>query len=685
MPNDEGLPRTEGGDDQPPDDSADEPALEADEAEDDEPVTTEQSRSSTREISAAQFKQILADHRKWLESDGNEGTRANFRKANLRRRHFWSVDLRAALFWKADISGASFRDANLQGADLRRANLKGASFVENVVLRDAQLQDAIFLGAKGLLVGQLAGANVSGAKLPDDIAKFEGLAHVTEISKHARNVFLAVVGGCVFSWLTIATTTDVALLTNSGSSPLPIIQTKVPIAGFYWAAPAILLALYAYLHLYLQRLWEGMASLPAIFPDGRTLDERAYPWLLSGIVRAHVPRLKDKPQARLGLQVAVSLVAAWMFVPGTLGLFWLRYLPRHDWPWTLWLVALFVVAVAFGTASYRLATTTLRGEPTTKPDVESEDEAATPTWKRAARVVRGYRPDLYSAIAAVLGLLISLSISMGAIQGRPDKSPPTYDFRTWVYTFAKISGYYPALEMVGEDVSFKPEDWSGLGKEPDDLSPAALAEVKGAQLADSDLEYARAFDAFFLKADLRDANLQGAHLWDANLQGANLRDASLKGANLLGANLQGANLWDANLQGADLEGASFKGANLLGADLQGAHLSDANLQGANLSFANLQGAELFRAILQGANLTRATGLTQDQLDRACGDNETKLPKKPEGLTIKLCSGLDLSGLDFRDFKGLTQAQLDESCGNDKTELPEGLKIDPCPDETEESD
>ena len=486
----------------------------------------------------------------------------------------------------------------------------------------------------------------------------------------------------MFSWLTIATTTDAALLTNSGSSPLPIIQTKVPIAGFYWAAPAILLALYSYLHLYLQRLWEGMASLPAIFPDGRTLDERAYPWLLSGIVRAHVPRLKDNPQSLLGLQVAVSLVTAWMFVPGTLGLFWLRYLPRHDWPWTLWLVALFVVSVAFGTYTYRLATTTLRGELTTEPDAENEDEAATPTWKRALRAVQGYRPDRYSVIVAVLGLMISL----GAIEGRPyDPNTLTYDFPTWVYTLAESAGYYPALEIASDDVSFKPENWKGLGKEPNELTPADLAEVTGAQLAGRDLKYAYADGAFFLKANLRGANLQQVGLFSANLQEADLAFANLQGAVLAGANLQEANLAFANLQEADLDGANLQEANLISANLQEANLISANLQRANLRGANLQEAEFEFADLQGADFQNTEGLTQVQLDEACGDEETKLP---EGLTIELCRGLDLSGRDLRYFKGLTQAQLDESCGDDETKLPErpeDLTIKPCPDETEKSD
>lgn len=68
--------------------------------------------------------------------------------------------------------------------------------------------------------------------------------------------------------------------------------------------------------------------------------------------------------------------------------------------------------------------------------------------------------------------------------------------------------------------------------------------------------------------------------------------------------LQGAFLWQANLQGAILTGAQ--------------------LQGANLVKANLEGAQL-----QGVDLTHVQDLTQPQINRACVDENTRLP---EGLT-----------------------------------------------------
>jgi len=83
----------------------------------------------------------------------------------------------------------------------------------------------------------------------------------------------------------------------------------------------------------------------------------------------------------------------------------------------------------------------------------------------------------------------------------------------------------------------------------------------------------------------------------------NLRGAHIPRVDLSGTNLHGARLRDADLTGAFLDGT----------DLTGASLYDANLSGADLSRANLTGAHL-----DYADLTGAKGLSQEQLDTACG-------------------------------------------------------------------
>src|SRR5215212_5595458 len=80
-----------------------------------------------------------------------------------------------------------------------------------------------------------------------------------------------------------------------------------------------------------------------------------------------------------------------------------------------------------------------------------------------------------------------------------------------------------------------------------------------------------------------------------------------------------------NLKGADLNRANLKGADLRGADLREAYLKEANLQKALFAGANLQGANF-----EKANLQEATALTQEQLEHASGDENTKMP---EGLKV----------------------------------------------------
>ncbi len=81
------------------------------------------------------------------------------------------------------------------------------------------------------------------------------------------------------------------------------------------------------------------------------------------------------------------------------------------------------------------------------------------------------------------------------------------------------------------------------------------------------------------------------------------------------------------------EGKEGERADLHEANLEKAYLNRANLQKANLRGANLQRADLLRANLQGADLREAVELTQEQLDLACGDAETKLSP---GMFIKPC-------------------------------------------------
>jgi hypothetical protein len=114
-----------------------------------------------------------------------------------------------------------------------------------------------------------------------------------------------------------------------------------------------------------------------------------------------------------------------------------------------------------------------------------------------------------------------------------------------------------------------------------------------------------------------------------DLRMAFLHKAHLEGADLRKTHLEGANLREVHLEGAHLNRAYLEGANLLNAHLEGAILAGAHLEGTDLDGVYLDEANLTVTHLEGADLSKAKGLKQDQIDKAFGNAETKLP---EGLT-----------------------------------------------------
>jgi uncharacterized protein YjbI with pentapeptide repeats len=108
-----------------------------------------------------------------------------------------------------------------------------------------------------------------------------------------------------------------------------------------------------------------------------------------------------------------------------------------------------------------------------------------------------------------------------------------------------------------------------------------------------------------------------------NFAGARLRQSELQIVTADRTNFHGANMSLANLFGGRFSSADFSDVNLSGAALVGGYFGGARFGGAVLTGANISGSDL----------SLATGLTQAQLNTACGDATTALPA---GLTVPAC-------------------------------------------------
>jgi uncharacterized protein YjbI with pentapeptide repeats len=110
------------------------------------------------------------------------------------------------------------------------------------------------------------------------------------------------------------------------------------------------------------------------------------------------------------------------------------------------------------------------------------------------------------------------------------------------------------------------------------------------------------------------------------------------GCDLAGADLSNTCVKDHDLHGADFTGADaslmcMSFANFTNVRFQNTDLSGANMAGAKMDGADMTGAKTSITSFLGTDLRKVKGLTQKQLDVACGDAKTRLPP---GLKVHTC-------------------------------------------------
>jgi len=626
-------------------------------------------RSSKIDSSEWALEEALANHKEWLDSHGATGGKADLQKAQFEDHELIGVNLRYADLQDANLKSADLLLADLRDACLVRANLQESCLV-GVNLEGANLEGAALESAMGLLPRQLAGANLHEASLPGTILEFNALAEFQRTSATTARLFATTLVVSLLSCLTIWKTKDVQLLTDSAIIPYLHSSAAAPTDEIYLIAPAALLAIYLWFLYNLQRVWDAVLELPAIFPDGRVLGQKG-PRIITGLLRTHFRWMNpDAPSTRL-IEKSISVLLAYWAVPLVLLFFWARYLTLQELHGTILQEALILTAVAAA-----LYCTTSTGRP-----AERWLEQAKPDSRLVARL-KGLKPA-----SVLLALFVVLSFfSIGTIAGVPhdQRRAPQYasaSIRRWAPTVLWLVGYDPYAELTEASISLRPSNWTGADDQ--------VSEVRGAHLNGTNFRYAQAYGAFLAGAHLFRANFQGAFMSEADLRGADLGQANLKfavldraqlnhanldravldGANLTRVDLRGANLSYSSLANADLldarlDGVSFYGAHaenasLVRGNLEKADMREAHLEGANLDSADLQQAYLWSSKLSGAHLQNA------QLATAIFINADLQGADLRGAhfngTVLNGANLTDSNLDGADLRGALQLAAYQVC------------------------
>ena len=508
--------------------------------------------------------------------------------------------------------------------------------------------------------------------MPADDEKAQ-IARIDRLIATAKGSWFALLSYLAFVGVTLMGVEDADFFIPSRQTELPIIGVSVPTALFFYVAPGLGAAVYAYFHLHLLKLWEQLSLAPAQV-DNVPLSDNIAPWLIADYALVQRPdgALRNRPLGRLAHYVVGGL--AFWAAPLVLAAFWFRSMPKHD-PWLTGLAIgiPLLLAIYVGKRSHEQLVSLM------KPDA-------------TIRMVSNVAWSIVAFVTLLFGQLSSYGIY--------DEDPRMHALHKWAEwpVSANLAGVaFTETPKGWEDFDVARDTYRRTWCKERGVSSLACGEVdhSGSVLSDdlqyfrdmwckealapsrncrdyfkaTDREFADAWSvrrssslATAIKLDLSKTDLRRANLWRARLEGANLWRAQLEGANLREAQLEGADLRQAQLEGAFLSRARLEGARLSEAQLDGATLDNTQLDGADLSFTQLKGAHLFQARLEGANLAGA------QLEEA---NLEGAQLRGADLWRAQLRGAALRDVDYTSV-AWEQSQIDDVYGDESVTLPPSL-------------
>jgi uncharacterized protein YjbI with pentapeptide repeats len=493
-------------------------------------------------------------------------------------------------------------------------------------------------------------------RLSEDVKGY--LDEANAASEPARTAWLAFLLLLTYVIVTLASVSHKDLLLNSPVK-LPIINTEIPLVGFFQYAPAMLLLVYLSLlvqHVIVARKYRRFtdAIVPQELETGteHPARERVHSYAFSQILAGPRPHRITKLMMQLIVYVTFALLPI-----ATLLYFQIKFLPYHE----VWITYWHRFAVILGFAMLILLTPIMQhAPPRRKWDLSLGPPAE--AWEVSGRQV--------FMILLLLPVVLGFSWLIATV-------PDEWIDRRLGFVAPKSAAIGPAGEakLLNPIVrrlfyDLLPDDGSKgwwrrwllsyriLIVEDTDLG---VAESVNLVLRERDFRYALLNRSDFHRADLTWADLRAAQMWRATIRGK-LNDTQLQGAVLKEAELQGAQMASASLQGADLTRAELQGANLSYARLQGANLKGAQLQGADLSFAQLEGADLEGALLMDADLDGA-----ELQGAVLSGAEIWLAKFPNALSEQRPVPLGLADLKMSPPTATAKAQLKHGIEADITD------------------
>ncbi|MEM9784439.1 MAG: pentapeptide repeat-containing protein [Pseudomonadota bacterium] len=559
---------------------------------------------------------------------------------------------------------------------------------------------------------------------PEPNGDAEAITRIDDLSKLARTTWFGLLAYLAFVGITLLGVEDADFFVPSRQTQLPLVNVAIPTASFFWFAPILGVALYAYLHLQLVKLWDALAKAPAEVGGG-PLRERVYPWLINSLALSFRADVAPSGRPLNWLSGLVTRLLVWVAAPAVLFGFWWRSMPAHEEWLTLFIALCLLLALYVGFTNWWQMLNRMRGRDRSpwsgwfwlkRPlGVMALALVIAVSWLRTEAGLQHTATRFAAFIDTALGTTVSRDFD-AQIAALPTLDTFTYGEGHWligrwleddlVFTENTWTPLSPT-DLRAEDLTSKPADlrdfetarsrfrsvWcrrQGLVPEVcgQPATRAAPVPVHVAAKRDawcSDGRYTAgdgrtdvpACARFFSDLDTAFGNAW-AEEWQVQLSAANrldLRSRDLRTADVVGAFLTNADLSGARLEGANLVEARLEGANLFRARLEGANLVEARLEGANLFRARLEGADLRWARLEGADLREARLEGADLWGARLEGADLRGARLKSASWAGGPTAAPAHDADFRAGEGLTQEMLSRIIGNERTLLPDTLAPD----------
>jgi len=390
---------------------------------------------------------------------------------------------------------------------------------------------------------------------------FENIAEASKMAKRVYAIYLSMV---LYTVVTIVSISDMQILLNSGVK-LPILQVDVPLSVYTWCTPLMIVAIFAYMQVYLGQRRALIILLTSNFAS--VSRRRLYPWILN---------IETDPDS--GVLGVTQVFFAHMFIFACMLPLLMFALLAEKLPG---------VRSGVGIIYSIFLYICLMG-------IMALSEEYHSVLKPKSFILR--RGAIFSLVFLLVGVIIIFL----------SRNPS-------MRIFAFASTYY----KLDNQILAKRPTYECQGKYWLYLDRARLAhasmrntDISHTSMQKANLSEAKAQHAFFIGCDLGRANLEEgyfaqAYLDSTILDSAILRQGDFSGASITHSRLNWVRADSAIFRGADFDSSEFIGARMYGVDLSKANLTMCRFQNADLSYANLDSANVAGINLSYANLTGA--------------------------------------------------------------------------------